>query len=199
VNREVSRDSRAVKLALLLAAAAVSGSAPVHDAAGGPAAELRCDIAWAYFEVLLSDPARQPSVFSTEGLTPFIPDAYPRSWSSVDGERTASPPPPGLAEALPVGSNAVRSCASIQRSLTARGRRFGPGAAAWARRVRPGAHFRARIETVSLPAVSADGQHAVLVASNSRGGLDAGEVWVHMERGRDGRWRATGLTGLWVS
>lgn len=52
---------------------------------------------------------------------------------------------------------------------------------------------------VSLPAVSADGEHAVLVASNSRGGLDAGEVWVHMERGRDGRWRAMVAAALWVS
>jgi hypothetical protein len=199
VNRDVSRDSRAVKLALLLAAAAVSGSAQAEDAAGGPAAELRCDIARAYIVARLSERGRQPSVFSTEGLTPFIPNGYPRSWGSLDYESDAPPPPPGLAEALPTGSNAVRSCPSIRHILTRLGLRFGGAAAAWARRVRRGHHFRARIVTVSLPAVSADGRHAVLVESSFRGGLDGGERWVHMELGEDGRWRATGVTALWVS
>lgn len=200
VNRDVSRDNRAVKKpALVFALAAVSSSAPAQHAAGDRAAELRCDIAGAYIESLLSEPGMRASVFSTESLYPLVPDGYPQHWGSVDGESAASSPPPGLAETLPAGSNAVRSCASIQRSLTRLGRRFGRGAVAWARHVRRGGYLRARIVTVSLPAMSADGEHAVLVASNSRGRLDGGEAWVHMERGRDGRWRATGVTALWVS
>ncbi|MBV9882124.1 MAG: hypothetical protein JO276_03870 [Sphingomonadaceae bacterium] len=187
-----------MKLALLLAAAAATGSARAEAAAGGRAADLRCRIALAYVENLLSEPRWRRSVFSTEGVVPFIPDRYPEHWGSIDGLSPTPPPPPGLAEALPIGSNAVRGCASVRGLLTRRGVRFGNRVVAWARHLRRG-YYRARVVTISLPAVSADGAHAVLVAGNGRGGLDGGETWVHMERGRDGRWRATGATALWVA
>ena len=177
---------------------AVTGSARAEAAAGGRATDQGCLIALAHIEERLSEPHWGPSVFSTQSLVPFIPDGYPEHWGSIDGLSPAPPAPPGLAEALPIGSNAVRSCASIRRLLTRQGVRFGRRAVAWARHLQRG-YYRARIVTVSLPAVSADGAHAVLVASNSRGGLDAGEEWVHMERGSDGRWRATGAAALWVA
>jgi hypothetical protein len=184
----------------LLLAAFFPGSeqAPV---ASSPPTAAQCEIARAYIEGLLIEARWRRSVFSLEPVVPFIPDQYPQHWGSLDGLSAAPPAPPGLAEALPVGSNAVRSCASIRRLLTRQGVRFGWRAVTWASHVRRGRwdHYRARIVRVSLPAVSADGAHAVLVRVNSRGGLDGGEGWYHIERGTDGRWRTTSASALWVA
>lgn len=195
MNRGFPWDNPAVKSILLLAIVGLAGPAAAKKAADS-AAKLRCDIAWAYIQGELSESNGQPPVFSTGPFNPFVPDGYPQYWGSVDGQSAASSPPPGLAASLPASSNAVRSCPSIQRSLTRLGIRFGEGATTWAGRVRRGAAYRAAILTVSLPAVSADGEHAV---RHNGGGLDTGEGWVHMERGTDGSWRATGITSLWVS
>lgn len=186
-----------MKLALSLALVFVPTPAQARDAVSGPAVR-RCDIALAYVSELLREPSLRHAIFSTQPVVPFIPDGYPTQWISMDGLSPAPPAPSGLAEALPRATNAVRSCASIRRLLTRRHIRFGRRSVAWARHLQRG-YFRARIIMVSLPAVSPDGAHAVLVESNSRGGLDAGESWVHMERDRDGRWRAAGISALWVS
>lgn len=186
--------------AAFLLAAFFPGSQQAPTGSSPPTA-AQCEIARAYIEGLLTAGQWRRSVFSVERVVPFIPDQYPQHWGSLDGLSSGPPAPPGLAEALPVGSNAVRSCASIRRLLTRRRVRFGRRAVTWASHVRRGHwdYYRARVVAVSLPAVSADGAHAVLVRANSRGRLDGGEAWFHMERGTDGRWRATSATALWVA
>ena len=55
------------------------------------------------------------------------------------------------------------------------------------------------ILALSLPAVSADGQHAVLGESSYFGPTDGGAGFVHLRRNAAGRWEIAGHTGLYVS
>jgi hypothetical protein len=187
------------RLCLIAAAAALLSGSAAADARAHRATHLQCGIAWAYIEDLLAQHPGERSVFSFAPVTPFIPEDYPRHWSESRGLNEVPPPAAGLVETVPLRTNAVRDCSSNRQALKRLGVRFGRAAVASATRPGRARSFHGWVRAVSLPTVSADGAHAILVVINSGGGTDAGEQWIHMERGQDGRWRISGTAALFVS
>lgn len=161
-------------------------------------AQLQCEAAEAMVEQVLANDARR-HVFELEPAATL--DAQPPGDDQWDvwqgGQRTQAPPVELQRTALrhaPQG--AVSRCPTIRQLLQQQQVRYGriPQSIPIQDDLYP-----ADIEYVSLPAISEDGQSAVLAYSSISGPLAASGLLVHLVRQSDGQWRIVGQADLWVS
>jgi hypothetical protein len=164
---------------------------------GISATAAQCEAASAFVEMVVAQFRGRRQVF---GAAPFFFMEMPppdRSWSRAGDNQSVSGPPLALVRDL-TDTNALNVCPVMRTRLRAMHIRFGNAAVRWATRHR-NERFRAVILTISLPQVSADGQHAVLGGSSYFGPLDGEARLIHLERDSAGRWQIASRTRLYVS
>lgn len=173
------------------------------SAARSPASPAQCEIAWSYIGSLLAVRQYRRTVFDLEPV--FMLLRFGENLSVGWGieregqDPAAAVPPPAEIRKRFMGRSAVAACNKIRLRLAARHVGFGEAAMRWARRVPDRDHYRATMVNVSIPAISSDGRHALLIATRISGSLDGGGWFVHLVRDDRGHWQVAGIRGMWVS
>jgi hypothetical protein len=179
---------------LLLASAGTSRAAmPIASTA-------QCEAAWFYAQTIRTALRGHRLVFETGPIFFGISSREAGDWFVVHNDRPEQVPgpPASLLHDL-TSKSALHFCPMLRDRLTALHLRFGRAAVRWAAHLGRGGLYRATIATITLPAISADGRHAVLGESTVSGPLGGGASLIHLVRDAAGRWQVAGSRGLWIS
>jgi hypothetical protein len=184
---------------LVFAVAAIMAiTLPREGSAAAPAASAaQCEAASAFAETVATQFRGHPMVFNTAAFFLGSPLAE-SNWSRASDGRSVPGPSSALLQAL-TSTSAVTVCPGLRAWLRAMHIPFGEGAVRGASRNTRHGPFRAPILTFSLPAVSADGQQAVLGESVYFGPLAGEASLVHLQRNAAGRWEIVSRNRLYVS
>jgi hypothetical protein len=96
--------------------------------------------------------------------------------------------------------NVIARCPGLAERMRKAGIQMGSAAVdAVVSSVDASGEYSAEIVTLSLPAVSRDGQSAVMAADRVTAGEAGGGVIYHLRRRDDGGWRVVDWAGTWIS
>ena len=165
-------------------------------------ASVACDAAAAYAKIVIANSKGKPVVFTSEDQ-PFSGSIVGGEWWKMEGDRPLSvaAPPAALVKRLEDqgNRNAVSRCASVRKLLEGQHIGYGSKAVDAVSSPNPPEMFKASIQTVSIPIVSADGQRAVLASSGVSGALAGGGFLQLLGRQANGNWEVIAFSPLWVA
>lgn len=178
---------------MIAALVALSLAADVSAALPSPKPkDVACDVAAAYAQTVITEAKNRAVVFTVDDEA-FTSPITGGGWWRMDGDRPkpATPPPAALIKRLEYqGSrNAVPRCPSVRKLLDHQHIGYGPEAIHAVTSENPSELFKARVHTISMPVVSADGKQAVLASSGVSGLLAGGGFLQLLERQPDGNWK----------
>jgi hypothetical protein len=180
---------------ILLAMIMTSASSLFANSVHGSNDDMRCAVALAYIETVLSGESGKQVVFSDEWESVSFPMTA-GGWSTPERRtRISAPPRSLLAEAKRRGGqSAIKYCPSIQTRLTAAGIAYGPKVVSAIANTARGKDFRYKMEIVgvSIPVISRDKTKAVLYSSQVSGPLAGGASVYYMKRSASGKWVVVG-------
>ena len=131
---------------------------------------------------------------SYEWRTPPTLGAFRQDW------KRAAPPDSLLQLYLSRAANSpLEACPSLTRILDRRGVAYGPQAESRRQRESGAAGGAADALIVSLPAVSEDGQEAIVDIGRTCPGLCGYGMFVYFRRDGQGQWQRAGYSRGWIS
>jgi hypothetical protein len=187
-------------ITFLAAAGAMSGyGTPRHGTAA------QCRVSLQVVKDLASKDYSKPIVFAESDPTDLDlnPARLANGWTKFEGGKAIevhAPPTDVTAEFMKGIRDAVSRCSSV-RSWLSRHKIPHGGAAVEAvvARANEDDELPAGIFTVSLPAISADGQTALVYTSDTGGGEAGGGFALLYHRQADGTWKSEAQLRLWTS
>ena len=165
-------------------------------------ASVACEAASAYANIVITKSNGKPVVFASDDQ-PFNGPIVGGEWWKMEAELplSAAVAPAALVKGLEAqgNRNAVSRCASVRKLLESHHIGYGSKAVNAVSSPDPSEQFKASIQTVSMPIVSADGQRAVLASSQVSGALAGGGFLQLLERQADGNWKVIAFSPLWIA
>ena len=173
-------------------------------------AAVACDISAAYALIVVAEAKGHPLVLTTQDQS-LLTSVRGGTWWRMESKRPLSV---FFSPAIPVKApadvllekledrgnfNAVARCASVRQLLTTRQIAFGIETINVAAMPNKEELFKARIESISLPVLSAGGKQAVLAASSVSGPLAGGGQLILFELQRNSQWKVVAFSPLWVA
>lgn len=182
----------------ILALALAPGAARHEPAPLAAGTEEQCAVALGYVQTILAKVANRNIVFTDQ--PEFVPSLPTRAeWYDSTAKQWV-PAPAAELVASASAESAVATCGSVQAWLRGKGIRYGEAAVESATRGIPwNGTYRAVILGLSLPAISADHQEAVMVTSSYSGPLGGGGNMLHLKRTPEGVWKQAATVGLYIS
>ena len=180
----------------LLLSAPAQGSATASLA---DPASVACSVAAAYVVTVIAEAKNRPVVF-TRHDKPSTSAITGGRWWKTDGTRLVRPPAALIRRFEDqVNRNAVGRCPSVRRLLDSRRVGYGQKAVDAVYSPDPSILFKARVYTISVPVVSADGKKAILYSSGVSGLMATGAYLELLERQPNGKWTVVANSALTVS